>query len=60
LQQITQMVGKPELALFDLGGSADLKLGVGDDHRRYLEGAAHFGLGASPLPQRPSIECRPG
>ncbi|MCV2358203.1 DUF2332 domain-containing protein [Paucibacter sp. TC2R-5] len=58
LQQIAAMSGKPDLALFDLGSSAGLNLGVDAYHYRYLTHDASFCLGADPQPQRPSMDCR--
>ncbi|MCV2367983.1 DUF2332 domain-containing protein [Roseateles oligotrophus] len=58
LQQIAAMTGRQDLALFDLGSSAGLNLGVDAYHYRYLKDAAGFSLGAAPEPLRPSIDCR--
>ena len=58
LQQIAAMTGRQDLALFDLGSSAGLNLGVDAYHYRYLKDAADLSLGAAPQPQRPSIVCR--
>jgi hypothetical protein len=58
LQQVARMTGRQDLALFDLGSSAGLNLGVDAYHYRYLKAEADLSLGATSDPQRPSIECR--
>ncbi len=58
LQQVAHLSGAQELALFDLGCSAGLNLGVDAYHYRYLQDGGGFSLGAPSQPQRPSIDCR--
>ncbi len=58
LQHIANMTGRQDLALFDLGCSAGLNLGVDAYHYRYEQEATGFELGAPAQAQRPSIDCR--
>ncbi|MBT9493932.1 MAG: DUF2332 domain-containing protein [Paucibacter sp.] len=58
LQHIAHLTGRQDLALFDLGSSAGLNLGVDAYHYRYLQGEACFSLGADAQPERPTIDCR--